>query len=152
MQHEITYDYTYYTDNLSMDFHEYGGVSILNTNQQSCRILCSYSKNRLDKCSKSMSHIQHTCTHMQRHTLTRLLFNWTTFPELFKVMLLQLGQSPKSKLLGVVVAELLQAECTFYHPNNNIKAHLQTNSLAPKPTHLQCAMYTHMNATNTEKY
>jgi len=45
------------------------------------------------------------------------LFNLSIFPEL-----LQVRPVPKSKLLGVVVAELLQAGCPSCHPTNSIKA------------------------------
>jgi len=56
------------------------------------------------------------------HTHTKFLFNWPIFPELFQVRLLQVRPVLKSKLLGIVVAELLQAGCPSCHPTNSNKA------------------------------
>jgi len=56
------------------------------------------------------------------HIHTKLLFNPPIFPELFQVRLLHVRPVPKSKLLGIAVAELLQAGCPACHPTNSIKA------------------------------
>jgi len=45
------------------------------------------------------------------------MFNQPIFPEL-----VQIRQVPKRKLAGIVVAEVLQAECPSCHPTNSIKA------------------------------
>jgi len=55
---------------------------------------------------------------------TWFLFNWAIFTDLLQVRLdySGLGQSPKSKLLGIDVAELSHAGCPSCHPTNSIKA------------------------------
>ena len=53
-------------------------------------------------------------------TNTRFLFNRPIFPELPQVRLLQVRPVHKSKHLGIVVSELLQAGCPSCHPTNSI--------------------------------
>jgi len=55
---------------------------------------------------------------MHKHTR---FFNQPIFPELFQVRLLQVSPVHKSKLLGIVVAELLQAGCQSRQLNNGIE-------------------------------
>jgi len=59
---------------------------------------------------------RHQRTFLQ-HSHTRFLFNQTTF-----LQLLQVRPVPKSKLLGIAVALLLQARHTSGRPTNSVKA------------------------------
>jgi len=58
----------------------------------------------------------HSCHH---HSLmhTRFLVNRPIFPELFRIRPVS-----ESHLLGIVVAEVLQADDPSHHPTNSIKA------------------------------
>ena len=49
--------------------------------------------------------------HYYEVTHRQLLFNCTIFPALLQVRLLQVRPVPESKLLGIVVAELLDVGC-----------------------------------------
>jgi len=64
---------------------------------------------------------QKQCCTESGHTLV-FLFNQPIFPELLQVRLHQVRPVPKSKLLGTVVAELLQAGHCSCRPTNSIKA------------------------------
>jgi len=53
-----------------------------------------------------------------KETHTWFLFtNWPIYPEI-----LQVRSVPGNKLLGIVVAELLQARCPSCHPADNVRA------------------------------
>jgi len=57
------------------------------------------------------------------HTYTQFLFNRPFFPELLPVRLLQVRPvQKKSKILGTVVEELLQAGCPSCRQANSVKA------------------------------
>jgi len=56
------------------------------------------------------------CTALQYNT--RRLTHMPVSPQLFRVMLLQVSPVPKSELLGVVVAQLLQIGRLSCHPRN----------------------------------
>jgi len=53
---------------------------------------------------------------------TQFLFNQPIFPQLLQVSLLQVRPAPTSIVLGIVVAELLQAGCPSCCSINSIKA------------------------------
>jgi len=66
-----------------------------------------------------------SCTVHNTHALRALIFCLSILPELLLVrfiLLLQYRPVSKSKLLGIVVAELLQAGCPSCHPTISMKA------------------------------
>jgi len=73
---------------------------------------------------------QRDVTMNERHTHTlSFLFNWPIFPQLIGIRLLQVRLVPKSKLLEIVSAVLLQARWTFYYPINSVKAPKDKNNV-----------------------
>jgi len=55
------------------------------------------------------------------HTHTWFLFNQPIFSELLQVRLFQVSPVTKSKLLGIVEAELLQAESPSCYPTVSVR-------------------------------